>query len=119
MKDDFLDDVFQQNYYCRESIGTGSFANVHIVSSKTSGELYAAKIINKQRMLKKRVIESLDLNNKETIFAPSLPDMVRYQKPLSPFMSEFEIMQCITDHPNTIHPHQGFETTRKAYLIME
>ena len=120
LKDDYLDDVFHEIYLPGDSIGTGSYANVHQVTCKTTGLTYAAKIINKRKMEKKHVIKGNMITDPSIhIFAPGLHELSTFTTPLSPFLGEFEVMQCVTDHPNTIHPQQAIETASKAYLVME
>jgi serine/threonine-protein kinase ULK2 len=75
-----------------ECAGSGSFAKVYRVRRKETGELYAMKVIDKEKIVDPKLQENLD--------------------------NEIAIMRDYL-HPNVIRLFQNFNSTKYIYLVLE
>eukprot|EP01119_Soliformovum_irregulare_P007561 TRINITY_DN19_c0_g1_i1.p1 TRINITY_DN19_c0_g1~~TRINITY_DN19_c0_g1_i1.p1 ORF type:complete len:312 (+),score=26.38 TRINITY_DN19_c0_g1_i1:10-945(+) len=88
-----LDPTVAEVYELGEEIGRGAFSIVHRVVNKETGEQFAMKIINKEKVGMEAKVEE------------------RMKR-------EVDILKSVR-HPNIIPLHDLFETENRLYLVME
>jgi serine/threonine protein kinase len=75
-----------------ERLGKGSFGSVYLVEKKSTGDIYAMKILEKEKVLKQ--------------------NLVRYA------MTERNVL-CLAAHPFIVSLNFAFQTSQRLYLILD
>jgi len=88
-----VDAIVSDSYEVGQQIGKGAFSTVHLVTKKDTGEKFAMKVINKEKL-------GIEAKSEERL------------------KREVEILKSVR-HPNIIPLHELFETDNRLYLIME
>lgn len=82
----------KNDFQLMSNLGEGSFGKVYKVTHRPTGDLYAIKVVSKEKMK-----------------SPSM---------LKQIQNEIEIMQGIT-HPNIVKLWTYFENEKNIYLVLE
>lgn len=90
--DDKTEKVTHRSFMLYDVIGSGSFGEVYLVTSKIDGKLYAMKVYSKHKIVRNGLLKFLFLEKRILI--------------------NF-------DHPFIIKVHHAFQTLRKLYLVMD
>ncbi|TRY87340.1 hypothetical protein DNTS_017211 [Danionella cerebrum] len=77
-----------------KTLGTGSFGRVMLVRHRESGQHYAMKILNKQKVVKLKQIEHT-LNEKRILQAVSFPFLVRLEYSFKDNTNLYMVMQYV------------------------
>lgn len=85
-----IDGQLLRKYTVHSVIGNGAFSTVILIESKTGGQQYALKIIEKKRSFRTNV----------------------------PWERELDILKRV-HHPNIIHLYETHSTTSKVYFVLE
>ncbi|KAJ2631927.1 serine/threonine protein kinase [Coemansia sp. RSA 1290] len=88
--------LFKQNYFLDKKLGSGAFAEVRIAINRVTGERFAAKIINRNRITQIEKRKKLDEN----------------------FRIETSILSRVR-HPAIVQVHGVFRETDYLYLVLD
>ncbi|KAJ2851375.1 serine/threonine protein kinase [Coemansia brasiliensis] len=88
--------LFKQNYFLDKKLGSGAFAEVRIAINRVTGERFAAKIINRNRITQIDKRKKLDEN----------------------FRIETSILSRVR-HPAIVQVHGVFRETDYLYLVLD
>jgi hypothetical protein len=119
-----LDDCFSSKYVPQHSLGTGAFGEVRRAIQKSTGREFAVKIVDKKKYWKMLAmfwkvphpIQSSDaLQHRDRASTEKDGD----RPAVSPYLAEYAIMSCVSDHPNIVSVEEAFEGDKKCYLVME
>lgn len=66
-----------EDFDIKQTVGTGSFARVHVAKSKANGKYYAIKAIDKKDLLSRRQVEHVH-NEREVLSIVSHPFLIKF-----------------------------------------
>ena len=88
-----VDALTLDNFEITGWLGKGAFGHVNLVKKKTTGELFALKVVNKEHVVKYDKVESV--------------------------FRERDILQVLTNNPNIVHFEATFQDENNLYFLME
>ncbi|KAJ2093691.1 serine/threonine protein kinase [Coemansia sp. RSA 986] len=88
--------LFKQNYFLSDNLGKGAFAQVRVAINRVTGERYAAKIIDRNRITQLEKRKKMDEN----------------------FQVETSILSRVR-HPSIVQVHGVFRESDYLYLVLD